>query len=98
MVISAVLILLAIVTLSYAQVARANPGGGGSYSVAMHNLGELPALVAAASLFADYVLTVAVSISSGTDALTSAFPSLIGHEVALDLVILFCMLMLINLR
>ena len=98
MVISAVLILLAIVTLSYAQVARANPGGGGSYSVAMHTLGELPALVAAASLFADYVLTVAVSISSGTDALTSAFPSLIGHEVALDLVILFCMLMLINLR
>ncbi len=98
MVVAAVLFLLSIVTLSYVQVARANPGGGGSYSVAIHNLGELPALVAAASLFADYVLTVAVSISSGTDALTSAFPSLIGHEVAIDLIVLFCVLMLINLR
>ena len=97
-VVLAVLVLLAIVTLSYAQVARANPGGGGSYSVAMHNLGELPALVAAAALFADYVLTVAVSISSGTDALTSAFPSLVGKEVLIDLIVLFCVLMLINLR
>jgi len=40
----------------------------------MHNTGEMPALIAAASLFADYVLTVAVSVSSGTEALTSAFP------------------------
>ena len=97
-VILAVVLLLAIVTLSYIQVARANPGGGGSYSVAIHNLGELPALVAAASLFADYVLTVAVSISSGTDALISAFPALIGREVQIDLVVLVGALMLINLR
>ena len=97
-VILAVVFLLAIVTLSYVQVARANPGGGGSYSVAIHNLGELPALVAAASLFADYVLTVAVSISSGTDALISAFPVLIGREVPIDLTVLFVVLMLINLR
>ncbi len=97
-VVLAVLLLLAIVTISYVQVARANPGGGGSYSVAKQNLGELPALVAASALFADYILTVAVSISSGTDALVSAFPSLLGNEVALDLVILFGILMLINLR
>ncbi|MFZ5592313.1 MAG: APC family permease, partial [Bacillota bacterium] len=63
----AILILLAIVSISYAQVTRANPGGGGSYSVAKKNLGETVALVAAASLFIDYTLTVAVSISSGTD-------------------------------
>lgn len=94
----AVLLLLAIVTISYAQVARANPGGGGSYSVAIHNLGEGPALTAAASLFADYTLTVAVSISSGTEAIISAFPALIGHEVAIDLIVLFVVLMLINLR
>lgn len=94
----AVVALLAIVTLSYAQVARANPGGGGSYSIAMHNLGERWALIAAAALFADYVLTVAVSISSGTQALVSAFPELIGQEITIDLVILFGILMLVNLR
>ena len=97
-VILAVLLLLTIVTLSYVQVAKANPGGGGSYSVAIHNLGEIPALVAAASLFADYVLTVAVSISSGTDALISAFPVLVGREVSIDLAVLIGALMLINLR
>ena len=97
-VVLAVLVLLAVVTLSYVQVARANPGGGGSYSVAKNNLGELPALVAASALFADYILTVAVSVSSGTEALVSAFPSLLGQEVAIDLIILFAALMLINLR
>jgi len=94
----AVVALLAIVTLSYAQVARANPGGGGSYSIAMQNLGERWALIAGAALFADYVLTVAVSIAAGTQALVSAFPALIGKEIAIDLVILFGILMLVNLR
>lgn len=94
----AVIALLAIVTLSYAQVARANPGGGGSYSIALQNLGELPALIAAAALVADYVLTVAVSVSSGTEALASAFPSLIGQEVTIDLIVLFLILTIVNLR
>lgn len=94
----AVMALLAIVTLSYVQVARANPGGGGSYSIALQNLGETPALIAAASLVADYVLTVAVSVSSGTEALVSAFPSLIGMEVTIDLVVLFLILTIVNLR
>nr|WP_312516322.1 APC family permease [Anaerospora sp.] len=93
-----VLILLAIVTASYTQVTRANPGGGGSYSVAKKNLGEHPSLVAGASLFADYVLTVAVSICAGTQALVSAFPALQGQEVNIDLVVLFGILTLINLR
>lgn len=94
----AILLLLAIVTVSYVQVARANPGGGGSYSVAIHNLGEMPALTAAAALFTDYTLTVAVSVSAGTAAIISAFPVLAAHEIILDLSVLFLILMMINLR
>lgn len=94
----AILILLAIVTLSYVQVAKANPGGGGSYAVAIHNLGEWPALTAAASLFADYTLTVAVSVSAGTAAIVSAFPELAVHQVVLDIFVLFGILTLVNLR
>ena len=93
-----ILILLAIVVLSYVQVAKANPGGGGAYAVAKKNLGEMPALVAAGSVFADYVLTAAVSVTAGTAAIVSAFPELAGHEVALDLFVLFGILMLVNLR
>jgi len=94
----AILALLAIVTISYVQVSKANPGGGGSYSVAINNLGEMPALTAAAALFADYTLTVAVSVCAGTAALVSAFPALAQYEVSLDLVVLFGILMLVNLR
>lgn len=93
-----ILVLLAIVALSYVQVAKANPGGGGAYAIAKKNLGELPALVAAGSVFADYVLTAAVSVSAGTAAITSAFPMLIGHEVPIDLFVLFVILMVVNLR
>lgn len=94
----AILALLGLVTLSYVQVARANPGGGGSYSVAIHHLGELPALTAAASLFADYTLTVAVSVSAGTAAFVSAFPEALPYAVHIDLFVLFIFLTLINLR
>lgn len=94
----AVLLLLAVVTISYAQVSRANPGGGGSYSVARKNLGEYLALIAAAALFADYVLTVAVSVSSGTDALLSAFPGLLAWKTTINMGVLFGVLTLINLR
>ena len=90
--------ILAIISISYGQVAKANPGGGGSYSVAMNNLGVTPALIAAAALFADYVLTVSVSICSGTDALVSAFPQLFPHAMTINLVVLFGLLMLVNLR
>jgi len=94
----AILALLAIVTISYVQVAKANPGGGGSYSVAIKNLGEIPALVAAAALFADYTLTVAVSVCAGTAAISSAFPQIAAYEVPMDLAVLFGILMLVNLR
>jgi amino acid transporter len=66
--------ILAVVVFSYRQTIHAYPGGGGAYIVAKDNLGELPALVAAAALLIDYVLTVAVSIAAGVAAITSAVP------------------------
>ena len=61
-----IVILLAILTLSYEQTIHAYPSGGGSYIVARDNLGELPAQTAGAALLTDYILTVAVSISSAS--------------------------------
>lgn len=92
-----IVILLAIVTLSYEQIIRAYHDGGGAYIVARDNLGELPAQVAGASLLTDYILTVAVSISSGVAQITSAFPALFDYrvEIAVGLVIF---MMVVNLR
>jgi amino acid transporter len=93
----AIITLLVIVTLSYEQTIHAYPGGGGAYIVARDNLGELPAQTAGAALLTDYILTVAVSISSGVANLASAFPNLLPYRVwiAIGLVLL---IMLINLR
>jgi len=93
----AILTLLAIVTLSYRQTIFAYPSGGGSYVVASENLGTLAGLVAAAALFIDYVLSVAVSISSGVAALTSAVPSLVPHAIAIGVGFLV-VLTVLNLR
>ncbi len=76
-------VLLVVVVTSYRQTVRAYPQGGGSYRVARENLGDTPGLVAAGSLLVDYVLTVAVSISAGTAAITSAFPQLVDGPVNL---------------
>lgn len=92
-----IVLLLAILTLSYRQTIFAYPDGGGAYIVAKDNLGEAAAQTAGAALLMDYILTVAVSISSGTDQIVSVFPGLLSHQVALCLgIILFMMLM--NLR
>ncbi len=72
----AIVTLMVIVTISYEQTIHAYPGGGGAYIVARDNLGELPAQTAGAALLTDYILTVAVSISSGVAQITSAFPAL----------------------
>jgi amino acid transporter len=93
----AIIFLLGIVVLSYRQTIRAYPMGGGSYIVARENLGLYPGLVAGGSLMIDYILTVTVSISAGTAALTSAVPSLQSHTVLLCLIFIF-LLMLANLR
>jgi len=89
--------LLAIVTISYEQTIHAYPTGGGAYIVARDNLGEFAAQVAGASLLMDYILTVAVSVSSGVAQITSAFPELFAHRVAIALVFV-AFVMLINLR
>ncbi|MBD2162963.1 APC family permease [Calothrix membranacea FACHB-236] len=93
----AIILLLCIVVLSYRQTIRAYPKGGGSYIVARENLGLYPGLVAGGSLMIDYILTVTVSISAGTAALTSAIPSLRPFTVSLCLIFIF-LLMLANLR
>jgi amino acid transporter len=77
----AIAALLAIVVTSYRQTVRAYPRGGGSYIVARENLGTVPGLIAAAAILTDYVLTVAVSVTAGTVAITSAAPSLKDHRV-----------------
>ena len=66
--------LLAIVVISYEQIIHAYPNGGGAYVVAYDNFGHFPALVAAAALLTDYILTVSVSISSGVAQIVSAYP------------------------
>ncbi len=93
----AIVILLAVVYVSYLQTITAYPHGGGSYTVASENLGRLPGLLAAAALIIDYVLNAAVGISAGVSALVSAVPSLHPHILLLCLVILG-LLFLVNLR
>jgi amino acid transporter len=77
--------LLAIVATSYYQTIHGYPSGGGAYIVAYDNLGVWPGLTAAAALLIDYVLTVAVSITAGIAAITSAFPALLPCRVELCL-------------
>jgi len=89
--------ILAIVVFSYRQTLHAYPSGGGAYIVARENLGELPALVAAASLLIDYILTVAVSIAAGVAAITSAFPA--WHVNRIEMTLGFVVLLMLgNLR
>jgi amino acid transporter len=90
-------ILLVIVAISYYQTIEGYPNGGGSYVVARENLGDLAGQVAAAALLIDYLLTAAVSLTAGVEAVASAFPSLWPHRVALSLVIL-AIITLANLR
>src|SRR5487761_1503168 len=81
----AIVVLLAILVFSYRQVIAAYPDGGGAYAVSKANLGQIPSLLAGASLIVDYVLTVAVSITAGVAALASAFPALTSATVPLCL-------------
>ena len=92
-----VMVLLVLVITSYRQTIFAYPSGGGSYVVSRENLGELPSLVAGASLLVDYILTVAVSVSAGVAAITSAFPSLRPERVWICLAFIAVMT-LANLR
>ena len=90
-------LLVLAVAFSYIQTIMHYPQGGGSYVVSKDNLGTLPSLVAAGALLTDYVLTVAVSVSAGTRAITSAFPQLYDYRV---LIAVFSIIILtwVNLR
>jgi len=93
----AIVVLLAIVTISYEQTIHAYPGGGGAYIVSRDNLGEMPAQIAGAALLTDYILTVSVSISSGVAQITSGFPVLHPYRVIIA-VGLVTFMMIVNLR
>jgi amino acid transporter len=90
-------ILLVIVTISYRQTIMTYPNGGGAYIVARDNLGELPAQIAGAALLTDYILTVAVSISSGVAQVTSGLPELYPYRVEIAVAVIM-VIMVINLR
>ncbi|AMO31342.1 APC family permease [Lysinibacillus sphaericus] len=92
-----VVVLLVALTLSYRQVIFAYPHGGGAYIVSRENLGVNAGLVAGGSLLVDYILTVAVSVSAGTDAITSAFPSLHPYNVLIAIIFVI-FLTILNLR
>lgn len=89
--------LLLVVQFSYRQTIGAYPDGGGSYTVSKENLGRTPGLFAAAALFVDYVLNVAVAIAAGVGALTSAVPALLPHTLLLGIALLI-VLTFTNLR
>src|SRR5574341_721502 len=92
-----VLVLLAALTLSYRQIIHAYPHGGGAYVVSTENLGNNAGLIAGGSLLVDYMLTVAVSVSAGADAITSALPSLHPYNLLISIALVL-LLMLMNLR
>ena len=93
----AIAVLLAIVAFSYRQTIRAYPQGGGSYIVTKDNLGMRPSLVAAAALLVGYILTVAVSVSSGVAAVVSALPQVAAFRVELALAFIV-FITVVNLR
>ncbi len=92
-----VLFLLAALIISYRQIIFSYPHGGGAYLVSKENLGEKAGLIAGGSLLVDYILTVAVSVSAGTDAITSAFPALHEHNVSIACVLVI-LITILNLR
>lgn len=92
-----ILLLMIILIISYSKIIDHYPNGGGSYAVAQENFGKWASLLASSALIIDYILTVAVSISSSTAALVSAFPSLGNYKVIVSLLCV-AFITLINLR
>ncbi len=84
----ALLVVLALLILSYRQTINAYPGAGGAYIVTKDNFGILPAQVAGVSLLTDYILTAAVSVAAGTAALASAIPALEPYKVPISIAFL----------
>ena len=96
-IITAIILLLCIVFFSYRQTIAAYPGGGGSYTVATENLGTGAGLLAAAALMIDYILTAAVGVSAGIEAVVSDQQWLLPHTLTLCLIVL-ALLAIVNMR
>ncbi|MFP5417209.1 MAG: APC family permease [Actinomycetes bacterium] len=92
-----VALVMFVVVMSYRQTVHAYPSGGGDYEVATVNLGRNAGLTVASALLVDYILTVAVSVSSGVQNAKALFPAIIGHEGTVAAVLILA-LMAINLR
>lgn len=92
-----ILALLLILVVSYSQIIDHYPSGGGAYAVAKENLGKTASLIVSSALIIDYIMTVAVSISSSTEALVSAFPIIVNHKVIISLLCIF-VITFVNLR
>ncbi len=92
-----IILLLTILVFSYTQIINHYPNGGGSYIVSKENFGRRPSLLAATCLIVDYIMTVAVSISSSTAAIVAAAPALDGLQVPISIVCI-ALITLINLR
>jgi amino acid transporter len=88
----AIVALLALLVVSYRQVVDAYPSAGGAYVVSRDNFGNVTAAVAGAALLVDYVLTVAVSVSSGVAAMVSVWPDELG-PVRVELSVAFVVLL-----
>ncbi|WP_052851335.1 APC family permease [Streptomyces avicenniae] len=93
----AVVVLLITVVASYRQTVHAYPNGGGAFAVASANFGPRAGKTVGSALLVDYVLTVAVSVSSGVDNLGSAVGAVRGNEVFCAVVVVL-LLMLMNMR
>jgi amino acid transporter len=93
----AIVVLLAILVISYRQVIEAYPNGGGAYIVSRENLSATFSHLAGASLLVDYTLTVSVSVAAGVAALTSALPQTYPYTVPMCLAFIF-LVMVVNLR
>lgn len=92
-----IIVLLIILVFSYSQIINHYPGGGGSYTVSKENFGRRPALLAASCLIIDYIMTVAVSISSSTAAIVATFPELESYKIFISLICV-ALITLLNLR
>ncbi len=92
-----IVVLLVFLVISYRQVVRDYPNGGGAYVVGKENLGTIPSLLAGAALLVDYTVTVSVSVTAGVAALVSAFPSLAGERVEVSIAAILVMTF-VNLR
>ncbi|MDR0841433.1 MAG: APC family permease [Christensenellaceae bacterium] len=96
-VVAPIILLLSILVFSYMQIIQHYPSGGGAYAVSLDSFGHKPAMLAASALIIDYVLTVAVSVSSSTEALVSALPALDPFRLPICIACIV-LITLLNLR